>query len=174
MGKSFQIPSISLLIWGLFALENASAESWELRAVEGVGLGSEQIEAGQIDEAVRILATALDSNADSQKAAILANLCVAFALKLEYAAARRYCDQATSHPQACPIAFNNRGVVRAVTGDERGAIQDFQRATCLRSCRLAGLDERESVHAVARRNLGRVSQANLALRREVVRFQPRF
>lgn len=112
----------------------ASADSWELRPAAGDAPGSAQIEAGQIDTAIEILSEELESAIGPTRLAVLQNLCVAYAMKREYDTATRYCDRAAAHKEANAETFNNRGVVRAVTGDHRGAKQDFERATCLADC----------------------------------------
>ena len=129
------------------------AESWELRPAAVVVPGSAEIEAGQIDDAIRILTPELDTATGIARQATLANLCVAYAMKQEYAMAIRYCDRAAVQGEASATTLNNRGVVRAVTGDYRGAIQDFQKARCLFDC---GMEcDTDSFRAVVRRNLDR-------------------
>ena len=172
MREALRTGPIFLAIMALSMPGLAQGEFWELRPVEGDAVGTELIAAGRIEEAIQVLASALQRGTGGDGAALRANLCIAYALKLEYSIAMRYCDQATVHPQAGATSFNNRGVVRAVTGDERGAARDFRRATCMRSCRHPCNESAESVVSVARRNLNRVQQANPAVGPEVVPFQP--
>ncbi len=145
---------------GLFlvlASAGAWAESWELRSAEPSVPGSAEIETGRIDEAISILTRQL-SSATTVDIAILDNLCVAYAIKLEYDTAMRYCNQALGYAPYRAVALNNRGVLRAVTGDNRGAIQDFRRASCLRSCDHSDVCDRQSLRATVLRNLARVSE----------------
>ena len=98
--------------------------------------------------------------------------CVAHAMKLEYDTAMAYCEQAAGHSSASASALNNRGVLRAVTGDHRGAIRDFQRAGCMRSCG-GGICDADSVRALVRRNLARVTQREAPSHYNAVLFRPR-
>ena len=109
----------------------ANADSWELRPAADDAPGSAEIEAGNIDEAIRILTAESRSAAAPTSLAVLQNLCVAHAMNREYDTATRYCDRAVAHKEADASAFNNRGVVRAVTGDYLGAARDLQRAKYL-------------------------------------------
>lgn len=131
---------------------SAAAESWELRPAAAASPGSPEIEAGQPDDAIRVLVPALETASGVARLAVLENLCVAYALKQEYTTAMRFCDLAAAHGAAGAATFNNRGVVRAVTGDYRGAVRDFRRASCLPGCGT----ECDAVRAMVRRNLDRL------------------
>ena len=134
----------------------AAAESWELRPAAAPSPGSAEIEAGRPDDAIRILIPALEAATARSRLAILENLCVAYALKQEYDKAMRFCNRAAADGAASATTLNNRGVVRAVSGDHRGAIRDFQRAGCLRDC---GIDcDTSGVRAALRRNLARLNE----------------
>ena len=138
----------------LLLAATASTDSWELRPAAADAPGTAEIEAGQIDEAIRILTGELESATGAVRLAVLQNLCVAYAMMQEYGAATRYCNRAVAHKEANAATLNNRGVVRAVTGDHRGAIRDFERAGHLADC---GPDcDGGDVSDVARQNLKRV------------------
>ena len=172
MGTAFNDRNL-LAIALLLLSATVSAESWELRPAAGDAPGSAEIEEDRIEDAIRILMLELDSGASGTHLPVLENLCVAHAMKLEYDTAIRYCDQAAGHSSASAIAINNRGVLRAVTGDHRGAIQDFRRAACMRSCERGGSCEAESVHALVMRNLARVQQRESSSSEKPLRFQTR-
>ena len=134
----------------------AAAESWELRPAAAPSPGTLEIEAGRPDDAILILIPALDAANGRSRLAILENLCVAYALKQEYGTALQYCNRAAADGAASATTFNNRGVVRAVSGDNRGASRDFQRAGCLPDC---GNDcDSSGVRAALRRNLARLNE----------------
>ena len=163
----------ALAIALLLITATASAESWELQPAADDVPGSAEIRAGQIEDAIRILMLEVDSGASDTHLAVLENLCVAYAIKLAYDIAMRYCDQAVGHSSASASTFNNRGVLRAVIDDHRGAIQDFRRASCMRSCSRGSACETGSVQATIRRNLARVKQRESSSRQQAVLFQPR-
>lgn len=146
--------SIALLL----ASVAATAEPWELRPAASDVPGTAQIEAGQIDDAIRVLTLELESNGGQTHLALIGNLCVAHAIKLEYVVAMRYCDRAVGQSSPSITALNNRGVLRAVTGDYRGAIQDFQRAERMDNCGQADDCDENSVQALVRRNLARAKE----------------
>ena len=127
------------------------ADSWELRPAAHNAPGSADIEAGRIDDAIRLLTPKLESTNGVVRLAILQNLCIAHAMKQEYELAIRYCDLAVGQSDVDAANLNNRGVVRAVTGDHRGAIQDFRRAGCLHDC--SGDCGADDIREVSRRNL---------------------
>jgi regulator of sirC expression with transglutaminase-like and TPR domain len=171
MGTEFSGRKV-LTIAVLLVSATVGAETWELRPAAGDVAGSAEIEAGRIDDAIRILMLELDSRASDTHLAVLENLCVAHTLRVEYDTAMRYCDQAAGHSSASATTLNNRGVLRAIMGDHHGAIQDFRRAGCLRSCG-GGDCEGDSAQALARRNLARVKQREASSHHDAVLFQPR-
>jgi hypothetical protein len=154
---------------GLIGTGSGLAESWELRPMDKV-VGSDQIRAGRVDEALRLLKQAKDKSGGGD-IAILGNLCVAHALKMHYSTALRYCSQAIANPDAGPTVYNNRGVVRAVIGDGRGAFRDFRQASCKLVCQPDCPGEGDSARAVAQRNLDRLKRSYTALYAEELRFQ---
>lgn len=156
----------------LLASAAASAESWELWSAKGNVPGSAEIEAGQIDDAIRILTAELESGVATFDVAIFDNLCVAYAMKLEYDIAMRYCNEAMRHLSASATALNNRGVLRAVMGDHRGAVQDFRRASCLQSCDRDSTCDADSLHATVLRNLARVKNRRASSAYIAVMFWP--
>ena len=163
----------ALLVALLLASSTASAESWELRPAAGDVPGSAEIEAGRIEDAISILLLELETYTSGTHLAVIENLCVAYAMNLEYDVAMRYCDRAARHSMASASTLNNRGVLRAVMNDHRGAMQDFRRAGCMRSCDPEGDCETESVRAMVRRNLARVKLRDASSFHEAVLFQPR-
>lgn len=162
----------ALLAAVLLASSVSSAESWELRPAEAHEPGSAEIEAGQIDDALRILTVILESGTSDLDFAVIRNLCVAYAMNLEYEIATRYCNQAVVHSSNGAVDHNNRGVLRAVMGDPRGAIRDFQRANCMRVCSGNSDCDAESVQAMVRRNLARVKKREALAVDSAVLFRP--
>ena len=151
----------------------ARGESWELRPAEGAVPGSAEIEAGRIDDAIRILTSRLDAGVTSIDLTILDNLCVAHALKLEYDVAMRYCNAAMGKSSGRARALNNRGVLRSVMGDPRGAMLDFRRASCLRSCDRDDICNEDSLHATVLRNLMRLKNRDDSPQYVATMFWPR-
>lgn len=150
----------------------AQAESWELEPAGPDVPGSVEIEAGRVDDAIRLLVRRIETGAGRREPALFENLCIAYAVKLEYQQALRYCNQAVSHPLAAPSALNNRGVVRAVMGDRRGAQRDFERAACTRRCRRGWDCVQHSVSAAARHNLQRIRGRSVSTQVAEARFRP--
>lgn len=172
MGSRFGVRQTIAMVFLLGSM-NAGAASWELRHSAGDVPGSPEIEAGDIESAIRVLLLEVDSAASDTHLAVLENLCVAYAIKLEYDTAMRYCDQAVGHSSASASTFNNRGVLRAVIDDHRGAIQDFRRASCMRNCSRGRTCDADSVQASIRRNLARVKQRESSSHQKSVLFQAR-
>ena len=163
----------ALAIALLLITATASAESWELQPAAGNVPGSTEIKAGQFEDAIRILMLEVDSGASDTYLGVLENLCVAYAAQLEYDIAMRYCDQAAGHSSASACMVNNRGALRAIIKGHRGALQEFQRASCMRSCSLGSACKTDSVKASIRRNLARVKQRESSSRHQAILFQPR-
>lgn len=134
-------------------------------------VGAAQIEAGQIDEAIRLLEEALELGAGKGGSKLAANLCVAHALNMDYSEALHYCSEAAADPDAGPAAFNNRGVVRAVTGDNLGAFRDLRRASCALECQPSCLDDGDTAPAVALRNLNRLKRSFTPPESDFIRFE---
>ena len=172
MGSIFGVRHTIAILF-LLGSATANAESWELRHAADDVPGSTEIEAGEIEDGIRILLLEIDSASSDTHLAVLENLCVAYAIKLEYDIAMRYCDQAVGLSSASASAFNNRGVLRAVIDDHRGAIQDFRRASCMRNCSRGSACEADSVQASIRRNLARVKQRETSSHQKSLLFQPR-
>jgi hypothetical protein len=151
----------------------ATGESWELRPAEGGVPGSAEIEAGRVDDAIQILTSKLDAGVTSIDLTILDNLCVSHALKLEYDVAMRYCNAAMGNSSGRARALNNRGVLRAVMGDRRGAMLDFRRASCLRDCERDDFCNEDSLHATVLRNLARLKNRDDSPQYVATMFWPR-
>lgn len=164
---------MALAIALLLTTATAGAESWELQPAAGNAPGSAEIRAGQIEDAIRILMLEVVSGASVTHLGVLENLCVAHAIQLEYDIAMRYCDRAVGHSSASASTLNNRGVLRAIINDHRGAIQDLRRAGCMRSCSRGSACKTDSVQASIRRNLARVKQRESTSRHQAILFQPR-
>ena len=160
------------LCLSLSGLQCLMAESWELRPMQGDAIGSRLVREGKIDEAIDLLTSARQGSPE-QISAIEGNLCVAHALKREYTTALRYCSQAIKREDADPMVYNNRGAVRAATGDERGAMRDFRQAGCSAKCPSPCLEGENSARAVAQRNLYRLKLAHPELDQRELRFQTR-
>ena len=150
----------------------ALAESWELQPAERGTPGSADIEAGRLDHAIRLLTQAVESGQSDEDPALLENLCVAHAMKLEYEQAMRYCNIAVGHPASGASALNNRGVLRAAMGDGRGAVRDLKRASCMQRCSRRAACGDDSLQALVRRNLLRALRRSGSSMHDVVIFHP--
>ncbi len=146
----------AIVIMSVVVVSNAAA--WELVPAGKNVPGSREIEDGRVDEAITLLALELETASKEDAAAVLVNLCVAYALKLDYAAALPYCDKAVADPQSSAIARNNRGVVRAASGDYRGAIRDFRKVSRHNGCNSSSDRDDVALETIAQRNLARARQ----------------
>jgi len=162
-----------ILCLGLLGHGSLLAESWELRAMDENIVGSREILDGKIDDAIELLEQARE-NTRREDSGVLGNLCVAHALKLEYAKALRYCSRAIHSTEADPMTYNNRGAVRAAMGDERGALRDFWQAGCTSTCGSSCVEDDNPARSVAQRNLQRLRLISPALyNNQELRFQAR-
>jgi len=145
----------------------AAAESWQLQtAVEEVP-GTRDIEAGQVDKGIRVLQWYLKAAPVRQKGVVLTNLCMAYILKREYEKAAGYCDHAVARDRPPKVAYNNRGVLRALQGDYTGALNDFRKAGCLRDCPAKLTIPGSLPMMVARQNLSRAEQQWAVMQRRL-------
>lgn len=88
--------------------------------------GLEEIEAGHYDAAIDILTS---RRADDTRPLLddeLSTLCAAYIMARRFREATPVCDDAVAVHDS-DAAYNNRGVVRAYTGDVDGALRDFSR-----------------------------------------------
>ena len=153
------INTMFAIITGVFLMTAVqapvAAESWELRTAAQEVRGTRDIEAGRLDEGIRVSKLYYTSTPLAHKAAILTNLCLAYTLKRSYEAAMEYCDRAVAHRRGGREAYNNRGVLHAILGNYAAATSDFRKAGCLDDCpnNLAAKGNRRM--DVAKRNLNR-------------------
>ena len=88
--------------------------------------GVAEITSGQVSAGIEILKRELESD-DANKGYVLATLCGAYILESSLEEATQVCtDAVDTFPGE--TAFNNRGVLRAFSGDFEGAKEDFDRA----------------------------------------------
>ena len=148
----------------------SQAESWELSTAPEEVPGTRAIEAGDLDKGINISKSNLQSVPYRSKSAMLSNLCMSYTLKREYDTATEFCDRAINHPSAGRVAYNNRGVLRALQGDYEGAQEDFGKAAegqCLvKDCSNSIGNNQEAPKSVAQRNLGRAEVQFAAIQAE--------
>jgi len=119
------------LIGAAAVLLNAQslADAASFRVAFAVVPGIEAIEAGNYDKALDILEGRRQQRAELIEDE-LSTLCAVYIVKRDLHSARRVCDEAvTVHDSEA--AYNNRGVLRACTGDTAGALRDFSRIRIL-------------------------------------------
>ena len=117
----------SVIFAAVMALSSASyADYFPFRvAFENVP-GVAEITSGNVSEGIEILKQELDNDA-ANKGYVLATLCGAYIIDSSLEEAAQVCtDAVETFPGE--TAFNNRGVLRAFTGDFEGAREDFDRA----------------------------------------------
>ena len=115
----------SIILFALAGNANASDYFPFRVAFEDVP-GVAEITSGQVSEGIEILKQELD-NDDANKGYVLATLCGAYILESSLEEATQVCtDAVDTFPGE--TAFNNRGVLRAFSGDFEGAKEDFDRA----------------------------------------------
>lgn len=104
--------------------------------------GGIEIEAGAYDAAIAAASSAIWQHDAESKLIAATNLCVAYTVKRELEGAYAACAKALTlarradnaagarlrESYATARALTNRGVLRAVTGDSRGAAADFREA----------------------------------------------
>ena len=89
--------------------------------------GVAEMSAGNIDEGIELLEQQLDGATASNKGDILATLCGAYIIGSSLDKAAKVCDDAVDQNPS-ETSYNNRGVLRAFSGDFDGARRDFDRA----------------------------------------------
>lgn len=102
------------------------AESWPFRVAFEDVPGVEKLASGDISGGTAILKSALE-NETVHRGYGLATLCGALTIDLSLQEAEEICSEAVATLPG-PTAFNNRGVLRTITGDYDGARYDFERA----------------------------------------------
>ena len=117
----------SIILLALAVAGNANASDYfPFRVAFEDVPGVAEITSGQVSEGIEILKQELD-NDDANKGYVLATLCGAYILESSLEEATRVCtDAVETFPGE--TAFNNRGVLRAFSGDFEGAKEDFDRA----------------------------------------------
>ena len=99
------------------------AEDFPFRVALGDLPGVSEVTSGYLSEGIEILEQKLDDDR-YEKDYVLATLCGAYILEMSLEKAAQACTDAVEiFPGA--IALNNRGVLRAFTGDFDGARRDF-------------------------------------------------
>ncbi len=158
----------------LFATSITQASPYQVQTGYLAVPGSQELEVGDVDGAISKLQPWLEVTTGRTRGSILTNLCTAYITKGDFDKAESFCDQAlasecrnsslhsSNRSFSDAIAHNNRGVLRAMQGDHKGAISDFD---------LAGLpvrdptDVRRVIHpygAVVKANLKAVEESRLA------------
>ena len=89
--------------------------------------GVEALSSGRVDEGIEILEQQLDGAMAINRGYILATLCGAYIIDSSLNKAASVCDVAVDENPG-ETSYNNRGVLRAFTGDFEGAREDFDRA----------------------------------------------
>lgn len=103
----------------------ARAEDFPFRVALGDLPGVDEVTSGNLAEGIDILLKQLDTE-QVDRDYVLATLCGAYILDMSLEKAAQACTDAVEiFPGA--IALNNRGVLRAFTGDFQGARDDFGR-----------------------------------------------
>ena len=88
--------------------------------------GIEEIEAGDLQAAIKVLEDQLAKTDSESSGDILATLCAAYIVNRSLDKAERACAKALEI-KPTKTAYNNRGVLRAHRGDFSGAREDFDR-----------------------------------------------
>ena len=118
------ISSITLL---LLAIATSSwAGPYEVWAGSPKVPGTDELESGQVNEAIEKLEAQLGTHEPDWKGSVLTTLCAAYIVKGELELATSTCEEAVEYDRRA--AYNNRGVLRAIQGDVDGAERDFAKA----------------------------------------------
>lgn len=99
------------------------AEDFPFRVALGDLPGVAEVTSGDLSEGIEILEKQLDSDR-YEKDYVLATLCGAYIMEMSLEKAAQACTDAVEISPGA-IALNNRGVLRAFTGDFDGARRDF-------------------------------------------------
>ena len=130
-GKIMKIPGRTVrcsLVSGLLLALSLSASAYEVHILGGQGSESKALESGNYELAIRRLEARVKINSrylDIQ----LTNLCTAYVAAGEIDKAQPVCDRAVEkNGRSVGVAYNSRGVLRALQGDYLAAMQDFEQA----------------------------------------------
>lgn len=102
------------------------AEGLNFQVAFGDVPGLEEIEAGRYDAAIDILTSRRADDTEPLLDDELSTLCAAYIMARRFDEATPVCEDAVAVHES-DAAYNNRGVVRAYTGDVDGAQRDFSR-----------------------------------------------
>lgn len=165
MKRSISLTTVATTLFIMAIAAAAQAESWELRTASHEVPGTREIESGNPEKAIRISMVNLSVIPESQKVALLTNLCIGYISIGDFEQAESFCEQAASKPKQRAITYNNRGVLRALQGDYKTAMHDFAMAAeagCFNGCDPTIAVPEDLPRPVARRNLARAEIRLLA------------
>lgn len=125
--RQYRLPDVLLTAVFLLIGCQSFAETLHLRVAFERVPGSDEIDAGNVLVGIKVLEQEIAQSDQINNGDILATLCGAYILNKSLKKAESACNQAVSVDPS-NTAFNNRGVLRAMTGDLSGAREDFDRA----------------------------------------------
>lgn len=126
LGKTINCVLVIAIAWALPGAHSARAEGINLRVAFEDVFGAKELEDGELDRGITITKSELRRKDSVYRARLLTNLCGAYVVRRSFAKARETCAKAVDG-SGSPAAYNNRGVLRTLTGDLDGARRDFAR-----------------------------------------------
>jgi hypothetical protein len=139
------------------------ADDARLRVLFADVPASTAIAAGDLGNGIEQIENQFSQNPDGTSGDDLATLCGAYILQALYGKAESVCDLAVEMG-ASGVALNNRGVLRALTGDIDGARNDFDRARPKNMV--------EYMHELRQKDVGLVSTDNFDLIKRIIAMRP--
>jgi Tfp pilus assembly protein PilF len=123
---------VLICVGSLFATGAARADdkTFTLQTADQVLFGTEQVDRGRFEAGAARLETILELAGTSRqlRAPVLNDLCVAYTMLGNFAAAGQLCEENVRNGRDTGLALNNRGVFRIAAGDYAGAARDFAAA----------------------------------------------
>ena len=132
--RSQRLSTVTLSASLLLALSSAAtvataSEPMQLRTDRTEVRGTHEVESGNYQAGIQKLqATLLRTSKAQGRAPILNNLCVAYIATQDLDNAFDYCEQAVQNGRNLSVAYNNRGVLKVVTGQPGEGIADLHLA----------------------------------------------
>ena len=142
-----------ILLTAIVGTSPVSAERLQFHVAFEDVPGAEQLVAGDVQQAIKILEAA-STREDVHKGYVLATLCGAYLMDQALDKAATLCEQ-TADDFPSESSYNNRGVFRAATGNMAGALDDFHRAQPLR--------REEYIESLKTKDVGLIAMSNTSL-----------
>ena len=127
MSTTTRIGGATLAVTLLLSLPIVGS-AYEVTILEGRGAETKALNAGEYDDAIRRLEQKLEQRRH-YRGILLTNLCTALVIKRDLEKAHTVCNEAVEiEGSFVGTAYNSRGVLHAMMGDQIAAMADFAEA----------------------------------------------